>query len=359
MKFYIKNLYLLFAVFWMVSSASYSGFSSKWGLNDRYYRNNLQRMLDGTAHKPYVYRQLLPTIANSIEELMPPSIVLKVTEVYQFGPFKYYTKANNLVNQSASYKFKWIIVYWAGFGFLFFSLFVMREILLYYDISALASALAPCILCLSLPIIQTIGGHVYDFSEIFFMSLAVLLTLRKRYFYLLPVAAIATFNKETFLLFILTLYPFLREDGSKIRAHTFFILQLGIALFVNVWIKTLFLNNQGGTVEFHVMENLKNYLNPISYFQVDDSYGLFAPRGLNIINLLILYILIHISWRNLNFTLKKHALIALVINLPLYFLFCATNEIRNLSFLYITFLFLLAKTIDFYQIKESENRSLA
>lgn len=353
MNIYKSNFFLLFVLFWVVSSASYSGFASKWGLLDGHYRNNLERMLNGTAHRPYVYRQLLPTMANSIERLMPPTIVSKVAEAYQFGPFKYYIKANNLVNKSVSYKFRWIIVYWAGFGFLFLSLFVMREVLLHYDLGKLTSALAPCILSLSLPIIQTIGGHVYDFSELFFMSLAVLLTLKKRYFYLLIVAAIATFNKETFLLFILTLYPFVREDQSKFRAHAYFVLQLGIALFVNIWIKTLFSNNQGGAMEFHLLDNFKNYLNPITYFQVDDSYGLFAPRGFNIINLLLLYVLIHVAWRSLNDGQKKHAFIALIINLPLFFLFCATNEIRNLSFLYITLLFLLAKTIYFYQTKES------
>jgi hypothetical protein len=30
-------------------------------------------MLDGTAARPYVYRQLIPQIANSIDKVTPPS----------------------------------------------------------------------------------------------------------------------------------------------------------------------------------------------------------------------------------------------------------------------------------------------
>ncbi|WP_447124450.1 hypothetical protein [Glaciimonas sp. GG7] len=61
------SVLLLFAFFWIVAAASYSGFSGKWGLRDGSPRFGIEAMLDGTAQKPFVYRQLLPLAANFID----------------------------------------------------------------------------------------------------------------------------------------------------------------------------------------------------------------------------------------------------------------------------------------------------
>jgi hypothetical protein len=48
------------------------------------------------------------------------------------------------------------------------------------------------------------------------------------------------------------------------------------------------------------------------------------------------------SWRLLPGWLKLHAKIAAVINIPLYLLFCQPGEFRDLSLLFISFLLVLA-----------------
>jgi hypothetical protein len=52
------------------------------------------------------------------------------------------------------------------------------------------------------------------------------------------------------------------------------------------------------------------------------------------------------GWRYLPATVQRHALVAAVINIPLYLLFCWPGEIRNLSLLYIVFLLLLAVNLN-------------
>ena len=99
-------------------------------MRENCYRFTLERVLNGSAHRPYVYRQLVPAIANFITENIPKKIVTTVSQAYKYGPFRYYSNADaNLNKFSDEYKFKWIIVYWIGFFSLLASLFFLREIL--------------------------------------------------------------------------------------------------------------------------------------------------------------------------------------------------------------------------------------
>jgi hypothetical protein len=349
MKKLLKNFYLLTVVFGVVAAATYSGFSSKWGLSDGLWRLTLDRMFNGTAHKPFVYRQLIPTIANQVAKATPQSVSTLIAKNYNFGPFRYYSKASNLVDNSDLYKFKWIIVYWLGFGFLFLSLFVLREILIHFGISPIVSIFAPSLFVLCMPIIQTVGGHVYDFSELFFMSLILLLILKNFYFTTLIFTFFATLNKESFLFFIPSLLPFILQAKEKRKAYTLFALMIALSATVNFWIKYEFASNQGQVAEIHLWHNIISYLNPATYFDFDDSYGLLAPRGFNIFNLLLGIILVKTGWSKMCSTIRFHSWIALGINFPLFIVCCWTNEIRNLSFLYITAVILIAYCTESFQ----------
>ena len=53
-----------------------------------------------------------------------------------------------------------------------------------------------------------------------------------------------------------------------------------------------------------------------------------------------------LGWRRLPRIVQRHAQIAAAINLPLYFLFCSEGELRNLSFLYVVLLLLLAVNLN-------------
>jgi hypothetical protein len=51
------------------------------------------------------------------------------------------------------------------------------------------------------------------------------------------------------------------------------------------------------------------------------------------------------GWHSLPKAIQRHALIAVVINIPLYILFCNPGELRDFSLLYITFLLLVASNL--------------
>ena len=349
MKNFSTKQFLLFTIFSLVAAASYAGFVAKWGFRDGSDRFSLERILDGTAHRPFVYRQLVPIIANEIERITPEKISTKIVNVYNFGPFRYYNKATNLSNKTNAYKYKWIIIYWMGFFFLLVSLYLLKNTLSLFGVSEVASILAPCLFSLFLPIIQTVGGYYYDFSELFFMALVMLLMIKNHYWLAVATVCFATLNKESFVFFIPTLFPLVTFSKNRKRFYLALGFMVIAAIFLNIWIKSIYVNNLGEVVELHLWSNIKSYLNPRTYLQFDDSYGMIAPQGFNFINLFLIFFLVKSGWHRFNLILKFHAWIALAISLPLFIAFCATNELRNLSFLYVTLVFLIAYCIESFQ----------
>ncbi len=347
-----KIPFLLVCFYWIVASASYAGFAAKWGMREDCYRFTLDRVLDGSAHRPYVYRQLVPTLANLITLKTPPELVTKITEAYYFGPFRYYSNADSrLAKFSADYKFKWIIVYWIGFFFLLASLFLLRKILSLSGLPDFAATFAPSIFVLCFPVIQSNGGFYYDFGELFFMLLLVYLVISKKYLGCLIAVLLGTLNKETFLFFIPLIFPFWSSAYAQIEKY---LLTLGLFVvsgLVHFIIKFWYSLNPGDQTEWHFFSNIKQYINPFAYLQIDDSYGMITPRGFNLIILLLIFILVKIAWRRFCAKTKNFTYLALAINYPLFLLFGIHVEIRGLSFLYLPCVYLIAHALVAYQEK--------
>jgi len=60
----------------VVSAASFSAFYQKWHFREQGARGTdliaeFDRMIDGTAHRPYIYRQMFPDIANALTRVLP------------------------------------------------------------------------------------------------------------------------------------------------------------------------------------------------------------------------------------------------------------------------------------------------
>lgn len=341
---------LLGALFWIVASAGFSGFIGKWGLSGTAghsaaeERFGLPIMLDGTAHKPFVYRQLAPLIARGAEHLLPEnikgyacrSLLPKPRLERMFSP------------PSPELRFQHLVVYHLSFLSLFLSLFILRLVLLDLGIENLAAVLAPVSLILSLPYIQTVGGFFYDCIEVFFLSLAFLLAGRGRILPFIALALPAALNKETFIFFVPTLYPLLRHHLSvKLSALAAggAILAAGL---VNVAVKLAFFHSErGGVAELHVLKNLKFYLNPTNYLQFSEvTYGIMGPRGFYFGTILVIAVVIARSWSSAPNRARQHLLMVAAINFPLVLIFCAPGEVRNLSLVYVGLVVMIAYCID-------------
>jgi hypothetical protein len=338
----IKRL-VYFSFFWIIASATFNGTIAKYGLMDGCRKFGIEKIVDESAHRPFVYRQLLPQIAKMAERNVDAIITCKA-EVLADEIASSYAKTK-LSDKDPSYKFIWLAVYGLAFLSLFFGLILIHKILLEFSIDYHVSLLAVAIFSLSIPYLQTpYVGFYYDYSELFFISAVILLALRKRLTYLvfLPLTAIATLNKETFTFFIPTLYPFIRQNNSPRKTLATLGAAALLSCCINVVLKVNYSTNPGGSAELHLFGNIRHYLSPEYYFKFFWTYGTPSPRGANILVIIVLGYLLFKSWRHLDSKIKMHAKIATAITLPLFFVLCETGELRNLSFLYITLAFLIA-----------------
>jgi hypothetical protein len=147
-------------LFLMTASATHWAFYSKWKLRDGDERFGIEHIVDGTAHKPFVYRQLAPALAIAADAVTPAFFVQHLE--YRTGK-----------------RFSYVMIYALNFLFTVMSVAVLRKVLLREGITGNTAALAACLFVLLTPYLQTIGGYFYDSIELFFLALAVLFAIDK------------------------------------------------------------------------------------------------------------------------------------------------------------------------------------
>ncbi|WP_447920796.1 hypothetical protein [Achromobacter aegrifaciens] len=337
----------------MVAAASFNGFYTKWRLNDGHPSLGLSYMVEGTAARPYVYRQLLPAIANQVQALLPAATVERISSSLS-DPRKVNSRSSLAMRYPASealqpaVALRYYIVYYLTFFALVASLYVMRGLCLRAGATGPAAIAAPAIMALLLPFLLTEGGYFYDFTEVLFIMSAVTLSLGMatlcswRAALLLMLAGLATWNKEAFFWFTPALYPLLRGHLDRIRAAGLVAALMFVGGCVYLAMRLRYAGNPGSTVDFQLWTNLLFYIDPGNWFRTENTYGVLLPRGFSIVFVLVFAGLGVKAWRSLPAALRTHGAVAAAINLPLFFLFCSPGEMRNLSMLYPTLTVLIA-----------------
>ena len=333
---------LLSALLWMVAAASFAGFISKWGLFDGDKRNGVEFMLDASAEKPFLYRQLIPTLANLAEKLAPEPV--KASIIAQVDPTQTFARTTSF--SKTEYRFRYIIIYYLSFLCLFISLFILRQILLDLDFTKSTAIISPAIFLLAFPYLQTIGGYYYDSSELLFLGLAFLAASRGKWLWLLFITVPATLNKETFIFFIPMIYPQIRSRLVRQMAINIVILACLSSGLINILVKYTFRQSKGSMAELHLFYNIKDYFRMTAYDSFETTYGIYGPKGLSILTVFIISLIGFRGWPGCPVTVKQHFLLASMISFPLFWVYCAPGELRNLSFLYIGFIVMIAKTIE-------------
>ncbi|HYG45728.1 MAG TPA: hypothetical protein VEA17_22605 [Bordetella sp.] len=353
-RFYSHFLLLFFSL--MVAAASFNGFYTKWRLNDGHRSLGLSYMVEGTAARPYVYRQLVPSMANALQALLPPSTVARVSERLS-EPRRVNSRSGLAMRYAASealqpaVTLRYHIVYYLTFMALVASLYVMRRLCLVMGASRPAATAAPAILALLMPFLLTEGGYFYDYTEMLFMMGAVLLAAHTdtaavvRVAALLLLSVLATWNKEAFFWFVPALYPLLRQRMARPSAAAATAALLLVCGCVYLAMRWRYAGNPGSTVDFQLWDSLRFYLDPGNWLRTESTYGVLLPRGFSIVTVLVIVGVAYQAWHRLSAAMRQHALAALAINVPLFVLFCSPGEMRNLSMLYPTFLVLAAQAL--------------
>jgi hypothetical protein len=251
--------------------------------------------------------------------------------------------------KSQAYFIRYLAMYVAVYLFTLLAVYAMHLICKALEMAPIVAVFAPIILILLVPYIQSRGGAVYDFPELAFFALSVWIALKFDWWWIIPVAALGTWNKESFLFFIPSLYPIFRQRTSRLGA----LLGVGVlclvCLAVYYPIHLHFAHNPGSTTEIHLLDQLNSFLHPRHFlyggWPLEETYGIMLPSTLTVIPMALLVWTVWRGWGHLPQVMRHHAKIAAAINLPLYLIFGFPGEVRTLSLLYITLLLVLAANL--------------
>jgi hypothetical protein len=343
-----------FALFTAAAAASFNGFYDKHkfsevGVADPGSGFTFEAMVDGTASRPFVYRHLVPDMANwiaaGIDAVLPATTRDWLYQGNQGRPVGE-RFLDSPIGNNPRYLLRYCAMYGIVFGFTLVSVYLMYGLCIYAGHAPPASTITAIGMILIMPFLLTGGGYYYDYPELAFMVLTAWMALKCDWWWILPVAALATWNKESFLLFVPALYPLLRQRAgrkSAIAATCALALVCGAVYYA---LKIRFENNPGVAVELHAADQIRFWVHIGALFTTPEkTYGLLAPRAIYIPTVALIGWTALCGWPRLSKRFRQHALVALAINLPLYFLFCQPGELRDLSMLYVTLIVLLAANL--------------
>jgi len=242
---------------------------------------------------------------------------------------------------SRTYFLRFKIVYFLDFLFAWLAVYAMYLACKAVGHPPAVAAAAAVIMILLMPYCI---WYIYDFPELAFFALAVWMALKFDWWWIIPLAAVGSWNKESYVLFIPALYPLLRQRSSRISALVGTAVLGFTCAAVYFSLRLKFAHNPGGTVEVHFMDQVRFMLHPLSWFRRGITYGMLTVGELPLAVAFIVWTALR-GWRFLPQAIQRHALIASAINIPLFFLFCAPGELRDLSLLYISLLLLIATNL--------------
>jgi len=213
-----------------------------------------QDLVYGKAHKPYVYRTLLPTTVRVIADVTPDAIKERAN---RFGEGR---KRMALLRWNHDYLYEYLVASTLMFGCFLWLAYILRRLVrtFYPTYPPLVADLSPVLAFLALPLFFRYFSYIYDPATLLIFGLAIGVVYERRLalFYLLFV--VAAFNKETAIL--LVGWFVVREAGhrsvGKIAIHVAAMVVIFAA--IKTLLAIVFKENPGSFYEPHLLDhNLK------------------------------------------------------------------------------------------------------
>lgn len=322
-----------------ISAAGFCGFFIKWSFRDEPDSNfGFVAMMEDTAKRPFIHRQLLPVIVKSTAEKIPENVKEKLS-------------ANLIEKQHIEKRFaqaqippKYVLEYYLMFALCFLSfiaaIWILRSLLSEVLNDEVAGTLGAMLFALIFPYFEVLGGYYYDILEILFMFMAAKFALRGNFIALMILVPLATWNKESFLFFLATLYPLTRLHFDTKKSAAITLGTMFISGLAYLYVREMFINNPGDAADGRFIEHMENLFDIGSYFLTDSIYGTPLPSRMFFLHVIYVLFIAKTSWRKLSDAWRTHIKIALVINGILYFMYVVPGELRDLSMLYISLMIL-------------------
>jgi hypothetical protein len=226
--------------------------------------------VEGSAYRPYVYRQLVPLMVRALDAITPAPVRRAVESTFAAHPL-----LMRKLHWVPSHAYWFVLVFLLHWLSLILFGACMREL-----VDQTWTPRAPVSIAAGVAAIVFTGLHfgyqnfIYDFPQLalFALGLALLGRDRLRAFYVLY--PIGMLNKETFVLmtviFVFTRWK--RLPFGLLMRHV--LAQLAIAITIVAALHYIYQNEPGGALEFHLSRNLDYHPSARQLFH-DVVYGGF------------------------------------------------------------------------------------
>jgi hypothetical protein len=297
-------------------------------------QSEFNALLDYKSNRPFAFRVLTPFTINIGAELFSASFLEKHAAFLtsQSPAIKRYYKGS--YGLSPELGLKWHIAYVYLFATLVGTLIACRQLsLLFFPFNRMMCDYAPAAALLFLPLTFHLGGYIYDFPELFLLSLCLLSIVSQRYCLFYVSYVLASLNKESNVLIapylLISIYPFVQR--RKFYQHLMIALALGAIIVVGG--RIAFHSNPGFGAVQRLSHNLAfwlrgNYLVD-SFSPIAPLLRLPAPGNACMLFLVIFGVFAF--WRRKPQTVRNLVWVSLVINLPLFLALGYENEVRALA----------------------------
>ena len=319
-----------------ITMMSAHAFVAKWGFRGEHPRFALQKLIDGTANRPFVYRRLTPdvvgAIASTVVEHTPRARLEAWLENSTLARYRVDGEPWSLpsgVAFHASYALVWLSLFGTSLASAALVHVIRRG-------SVFESLLAGAVASALTPLTYMHGGYVYDAPEQLLWTLLLVVLLKDWPWPTLPLFVLMVINKESALLAlpaIAVIHWQRRGAGAAVR-WTAPLFVLGV-LWV-AYVRQRYVGNAGSALETRLTTNLEFWLSPKIFFRFAElsAPGLPSPRGLNLLLLALVFLPFRFGWRSTPRPLRWALLATAVLVLPLFLVGSMLDEIRALALLF-------------------------
>jgi hypothetical protein len=286
-------------------------------------RTMLADVVYGRAHKPFVYRVLVPITVRGIVSLIPPAVRGEIEALEWRGGGSEDAFTEYLVTSSL------VCVLLAAFALAvkYLCSAVFQAPPLFADLVSLGALVG-------LPPFFTYYSYTYDPATLLLFALALACMARRKWNAYMVVFLLACLNKETAILLTWAFAACYFGRWSAIERRRFNLLaglQVGVFAAVRAVILWLYRDNPGSSLEFHLLDhNVGELLRPYTF------PTLLAGLGLV---MLILY-----RWSEKPLFLRRSVSLALPL-LVSTLLFGFVDELRDYYEAYPALLLLVAHSV--------------
>ena len=335
METLMRKVFLIFLML-IMTAVSYGGYYAKWSVTV-HNMHPFEIMIEGSQEpRPYVYRQFVPVLTRTIVNSMSEDAKAKWIE--KFDDKLEFDKIYPVVKIPEKYKLEFYVLSLIIFICFFIGNIILRSLMCEILHDEVSGTLVTFLFILLFPLLELGGGYYYDLSELMFLFAAMRFAFNGNYICLFILTPFAEFNKESFLFFLIMLYPITRNHFDLKKSAAIILFAIFIAGMCYLYIKEVFAGNPGGMVVNQLHFQIDHLLHPGKYFNTEPTYGIPIDGRLYWLFLFMIFWIVKSTWHELEDIWKNHLKIALAINIPLFIFFCSPGELRNFSLSWIAFL---------------------